>query len=174
MAEYEGIKIRGISNHKFIITFHSEQDMQLQNYLYEWFKEIKTCNNRELIQPRLAWIHFDGFPISVWSRESWNKIVGEWGTIISNCNGLNHSQMFQKNMVCIETRKVHDIDETIKILIGTEVYWIRIKEAKACFSKAEGIGQSHYKRAYSGDKLRCWNTRRFICGDGRTTVYPGF
>ncbi|KAK1397381.1 hypothetical protein POM88_007244 [Heracleum sosnowskyi] len=137
LSGFEGVQVRGISHDKFILTFLLPVDKQNIGWLHKWFKEIKDFNNHDLVQPRLAWIHCDGLPISTWTRASWEKIIGDWGTLISDCNRVTPCNMFQKNMVCIETERVLHIEETFKVQIGEEGFWVKVKETKFCFDKRE-------------------------------------
>lgn len=77
--------IRGITQKKFIITLESKGDLNSKNkeMLEEWFTEIKVWDHRELVQPRLAWIHCQGLPLSAWNEGNLQAIVQQWGQIAS-------------------------------------------------------------------------------------------
>lgn len=95
----------------------------------EWFNTVNKWNHLDLIQPRLAWVHCDGLPLSFWNEENISKITEDWGHLVSGGSTPLICNMYSKKILCIATSKVSLIDETIKITVDKVGYWIRLKEA---------------------------------------------
>lgn len=158
LAGYTWIWVRGISHRKFVITYPSidEKIDMGENFLKDWFLEVKQWNHLDLIRPRLAWVHCEGLPISAWNEENLSMITEEWGQLVSSSHIPLICNMYQKKMICISTSKVLQIDETVKVVIQNVGYWIRLKEAHTCFD-SRNIPTSQrqeisLQEASSGDK----------------------
>lgn len=135
-----GFYIRGITQKKCIITLPSLENLNNENkkILEEWFVEIRDSNHRELVHPRLAWIHCKGLPISAWNQGNLQAIFQDWGQVVSAPFVPLICNMYQKEMVAIYTLKVLEIDETIKVWIQGKGYWLRIKKSHSFFENREG------------------------------------
>lgn len=99
------------------------------DFLREWFNTISEWNHLDLVQPRLAWVHYDGLPLSIWNENNLSKLTEDWGRLVSGGSVPLICNMFEKKMLCIATSKVTQIDETIKVTIDRVGHWIRLKEA---------------------------------------------
>lgn len=77
LSGLRGITIRGITNSTFIITFLNSAEMHntYKKILSHWFKEIKNWNHDDLVQPRIAWLHCEGLPLSVWNEDNLKILV---------------------------------------------------------------------------------------------------
>lgn len=131
MARWNQIRVRGITTTRFILSFMTTDDMKNMDkgLLQEWFYEIKNWNNIDLIQPRTAWVHCEGLPISAWTDENLKKIFEDWGKVISSSHVPMVCNMYQTNMVAVSTFKVFKIEETINVMIQNVGYWLKIREA---------------------------------------------
>lgn len=128
------IKIIGITQRKFLITFMSEEDKQdFNSLLDEWFVETWQVTQLDLVPPRLAWVYCDGLPFSMWNAENWNKILGDWGRVVNKNFCQFKCGMLQNSRICVETFQVIDIEETLKVIIGNKGYWVKIKESNICY-----------------------------------------
>lgn len=90
-------------------------------------------NHSDLVQPRLAWVFCEGLPLSAWNKQNWERILGDWGTILSGTKRVLSYNMYQMAKLCIETHKVLDIDKTINVHIENKGFWVRTKESNFCF-----------------------------------------
>lgn len=132
-------RVVGISHRKFLITFptlENKEELPLEA-LQSWFTEFLEASHGELIPPRLAWLHCEGLPLTMWNLENWEKILGDWGQILTRNFKIFKCGMIQGPMICIQTYQVRDIEETIKVLIKDKGYWIKIRESKLCFKEEE-------------------------------------
>lgn len=121
-------KLLGISHKKFLLTFHTTEDKNaVFTMLKDWFLEVRQVSHLDLIPPRLAWLNCAGLPFSLWNLENWNKILGDWGYVITRNFKNLKCGMLQTPRICIQTNQVRDIEETIKIVVENKTYWIKIK-----------------------------------------------
>lgn len=132
------VSIKGISHVKFLITFEDvEMKQKGIDFLRFLFINLKEAILLDSIVPRIAWIYVDGLPIFSWNREIWKRIIGDWGHIISGSEIKSQDGMFFNPKICIQTYKVIEIDETIKVTIKGLGYWVRIEELTHCFDSKE-------------------------------------
>lgn len=73
--------------------------------------------------------------------ENWEKLIGDWGRILTKNFKTLKCGMISTPKVCIQTYQVRDIEETTKVMIDNRGYWIKLKESKVCFKAAKTISQ---------------------------------
>nr|GFA80377.1 DIE2/ALG10 family [Tanacetum cinerariifolium] len=71
----------------------------------------------------------EGLPIKMLTRNTFDKIVSSWGELINVEDHVNVSLSYKK--LCVKTRNNVIINDTIKIIVKGQVYWIRVKELEA-------------------------------------------
>lgn len=78
--------VRGISHNKFLLTFqrHQEKEECDRSSLCNFFKTIKEVTHRDLIVPRIAWVWREGLPIIAWNKETWQRIIEDWGYLLND------------------------------------------------------------------------------------------
>lgn len=128
------LTIRGLADKKFLISFISHDDKELDTSgISDLFLDIKVVEDCDLIVPRTTWIICDGLPLSVWNKETWELILADWGSLVTDFSDMSELATMTNGRVCIETHKVIPIDETIKVVINGLGYWVRIKETNLVF-----------------------------------------
>lgn len=148
------IKLIGITHIKFLVTFPTEEDRRetQERVLRTWFKETKKAIHLDMVPPRIAWVYCNGLPYSLWNLENWKKIMGDWGQILTRKFKIFNCGMIQTPRICIQTYQVRDIDETVKVLVDSKGYWVKIRESKVCVDTAEMIMQHGRKTSYDAEK----------------------
>lgn len=128
--DFYNIQVRGISHRKFLLTFADEDEVNNANMqeLLKVFTSVKQVNYIDLVVPRIAWVWCDGLPILAWNKETWKKLVGDWGYLLTEHTKPLQNAMFQGLRLCVSTNKVDKIDETLKVMIEDKGFWIRMKE----------------------------------------------
>lgn len=102
------ISIRGIPHFKFLITFRSEDmiDMIDNTFLKTIFVKMRNVQPTDLIVPRITWLICDGLPVVAWNDETIRNLIGEWGYLISKNKQIIVNKSFFNPKICIATMKV--------------------------------------------------------------------
>lgn len=61
--------------------------------VYRDIKEMDHCN---LLQQGLAWVYCDALLISADNKPYWNKILSDWGTVLSGARSFTQVQHVPK------------------------------------------------------------------------------
>ncbi|GKA87783.1 cytochrome P450 [Tanacetum coccineum] len=95
------------------------------------FKSIKPWSNKIHIHDRVTWVSISGFPLHLWNTNVFFAIAETWGEfqIPEECSArqFNHSV----GKVCILTKRMDFIRESVLALIG-------IEKLAICVSKFDG------------------------------------
>nr|GEZ57332.1 RNA-directed DNA polymerase, eukaryota, reverse transcriptase zinc-binding domain protein [Tanacetum cinerariifolium] len=75
---------------------------------------------------RIVWIDVEGIPLRAWSKTTFNKIVRKWGELVfmDDSNSANKYSL----RICVKTTFSHLIAESLKVIIKSKVYMVRVKE----------------------------------------------
>lgn len=123
---------------KFLFSITKQDNMgstdEIWRTVEELFDSITSVTHMDLIVPRITWVRCHGIPCGAWNEENWKLIASEWGTLVEGPIGIGEESIFKGPNICIATRKVVEIDETFKIMIGDEGYWVRAKESRCIFA----------------------------------------
>ncbi|GKB90180.1 RNA-directed DNA polymerase, eukaryota, partial [Tanacetum coccineum] len=91
-----------------------------------WFAQLIQASNSFCIDERVSWIDIEGLPLKAWTKNTFNRITSKWGELLyldEQVEGYFHSKR-----VCVKTKLVDNICESIKIIIQGKTYWVRAKE----------------------------------------------
>nr|GEU52221.1 hypothetical protein [Tanacetum cinerariifolium] len=94
-----------------------------------WFIELLPATNSFVSNVHLVWISVEGSPIKSWTSNTFAKIVSRWG-VFSDVDIADDSSL-PFNRLCVVTKPHIIINDTIKVIIKGQAYWIRIKELEA-------------------------------------------
>uniref|UniRef100_A0A166CS71 RRM domain-containing protein n=1 Tax=Daucus carota subsp. sativus TaxID=79200 RepID=A0A166CS71_DAUCS len=137
------IQVRHLSDKTFLISYILDEDKDLEiDGIKDMFTSFKKVEDSDLVLPRTTWILCDGLPLSAWNKETWELILGDWGSLVSTFP--ENMEMFNKHnrMVCITTWKVIPIEETLKVMVRGLGYWVKIKETNIVVW-GHDLGQRH-------------------------------
>ncbi|GJS86122.1 RNA-directed DNA polymerase, eukaryota [Tanacetum coccineum] len=70
--------------------------------------------------------YLGGIPIKLWTSNSFKKIASKWGLYLNEEMTEEHS--YHSKRLCILTKRLENIYETVKITYQGKIYWIRAKE----------------------------------------------
>ncbi|GJU83109.1 hypothetical protein Tco_1285474 [Tanacetum coccineum] len=94
-----------------------------------WLIELLPATNSFVSKVRLVWIYVEGLPIKSWTSNTFAKIVSPWG-VLSDVDVADDSSLPFKRL-CVVTKPHIIINDTIKVIIKGQAYWIRVKELEA-------------------------------------------
>nr|GEU35933.1 RNA-directed DNA polymerase, eukaryota, reverse transcriptase zinc-binding domain protein [Tanacetum cinerariifolium] len=106
------------------------KDINVMSNLYrilsnEGFKNVKLSYLGGII----VWISVEGLLIRAHTRNTFTKVVSQWGECIDVEDNENLSLPFKR--LCLKTKPYVIINDKIKIIMKGQIYWIQIKELDA-------------------------------------------
>lgn len=127
---YEKILVKGLSSHKFLLTFIKEEDfLKLDMQLLELgFLNCRKVSMEDLIVPRRAWIECVGLPILAWSLDTFSILSEEWGKVIGISDMLDEDLRFKNPVWCINTNIVEPLFRQTKIRLLNQEFLVQLKE----------------------------------------------
>lgn len=127
---YEKILVKGLSSHKFLLTFIKEEDfLKLDMQLLELgFLNCRKVSMEDLIVPRRAWIECVGLPILAWSLDTFSILSEEWGKVIGISDMLDEDLRFKNPVWCINTNIVEPLFRQTKIRLLNQEFSVQLKE----------------------------------------------
>ncbi|GJV53563.1 RNA-directed DNA polymerase, eukaryota, reverse transcriptase zinc-binding domain protein [Tanacetum coccineum] len=126
---FDYINLKYLGGFWVLIEFKSEDSKQKFNSKMgtgSWFSQLIQASNSFCIDERVSWIDIEGIPLKAWSKNTFNRITSKWGEVLyldEQEEGYLHSKR-----VCVKTKLVDIICESVKIIIQGKTYWIRAKE----------------------------------------------
>ncbi|GJW49971.1 RNA-directed DNA polymerase, eukaryota [Tanacetum coccineum] len=91
-----------------------------------WFTQIVQSTVDFTVDGRIVWVDVEGIPIKLWTSNSFKKIASKWGLYLNEEMTEEHS--YHSKRLCILTKRLENIYETVKITYQGKIYWIRAKE----------------------------------------------
>ncbi|GJV96565.1 RNA-directed DNA polymerase, eukaryota [Tanacetum coccineum] len=126
---FESINLKYLGGFWVLIEFKSEDSKKKFNSKMgngSWFAQLIQASNSFCIDERVSWIDIEGLPLKAWTKNTFNRITSKWGELLyldEQVEGYFHSKR-----VCVKTKLVDNICESVKIIIQGKTYWVRAKE----------------------------------------------
>ncbi|TYJ31650.1 hypothetical protein E1A91_A06G213400v1, partial [Gossypium mustelinum] len=95
-------------------------------YLKECFISIEPWSEKRFISERVTWIEVAGIPLHCWNYETFKRVAGLWGKLISMGESWNRTVNFEKMEMMISVNKPSLIDELVFMEVGNCKFPIRI------------------------------------------------
>ncbi|GJY67133.1 RNA-directed DNA polymerase, eukaryota [Tanacetum coccineum] len=94
-----------------------------------WFSELKPACNSFVSNKRIVWIFVEGLPIKAYTRNTFAKIVSQWGELTDVEDKENSILSFKR--LCLKSKPYLIINDKIKIIIKGQIDWIWVKDLEA-------------------------------------------
>jgi len=137
LVKDECSKICALSKFKFILTYHTVEQMEesLKNHekLDNWFHNVKKWDIYEVCETRRACIEVFGVPSHGWTLHNFENIASMWGKIVCLETPIEDTIPFESTKILIDSDKFHDIVGRFILHIGDVGYRILVKEASYTF-----------------------------------------
>ncbi|CAI9278348.1 unnamed protein product [Lactuca saligna] len=127
---FDNFEMRYVGGLWVLIEFTSTKACKFfmeSNAMDHWLLEKRAWDRYFAPLERKVWVDVEGLPLSVWSKESFRKIISKWGTIVHLDDNLGED--IYKNMICILSSFQTIISDVIKVRVEGVTYSIRVKEA---------------------------------------------
>ncbi|PPD67330.1 hypothetical protein GOBAR_DD35792 [Gossypium barbadense] len=122
------IGVKRIQGNYFLIEIQDKELFEILkqrewSYWKEFFIKIKPWSERLVFSERVPWIEVFGVPMNCWNYETFKRIAGKWGTLVSM--GANN---FEKVEMLISISQVKKIDEMVFLEVGDVSFLVSVRE----------------------------------------------
>ncbi|GJZ64291.1 RNA-directed DNA polymerase, eukaryota [Tanacetum coccineum] len=91
-----------------------------------WFHIMQEATQDFVSEERVVWVDIEGVPLNMWSRETFLKIRGKWGSALDIED--NSGSSFARKRICVLTKEPDSILEKFKVIYKGKVSMVRAKE----------------------------------------------
>ncbi|KAK8612898.1 hypothetical protein V6N13_093002 [Hibiscus sabdariffa] len=139
----QGFSIMRIQDPLILLMF---RDMETRTeiirwrQLLQWFDNVQEWSADLRFDSRFTWLSIDGIPIQAWSTTTFKNIAESWGSFLKLDSDTAEPQSFECGRVFIETKRMERINETIDLVVNSEIFPVLIWEI-----------EYHYRNEHSED-----------------------
>ncbi|KAK5795322.1 hypothetical protein PVK06_036583 [Gossypium arboreum] len=138
------IRIRKIQGRFFLVDIPDEELFGIlkQNdwgYLQEFFVSIEPWSKVTMVEERVAWIEVVEVPLHCWNYESFKRIAGVWGGLISLGKNLDKAS-FSSMPMLVNIMKPEEVDCLIFLEVESPRFPVRVVESG--LSKVKDVSRS--------------------------------
>ncbi|KAG8491579.1 hypothetical protein CXB51_014853 [Gossypium anomalum] len=127
------ICVKRIQGNFFLIEIQDEELLEILkqrewSYLKEFFINIEPWSERLVFSERITWIEVSGVPMHYWNYETFKRIAGKWGNLVSMGENLLGTNNFEKVEMLISISQVKKIDEIVLLEVGDVRFLVSVRE----------------------------------------------
>ncbi|KAH1091893.1 hypothetical protein J1N35_019150 [Gossypium stocksii] len=128
-----GISVKRIQCNHFLIKIPDDDlfDILKQkdwSYLKEFFIYIVPWLEKLVFSERITWIELYGVPLHCWNYETFKRIIGKWGKLVSLGENWLGVSNYEKVEMLISISQPQKLDEIVLLEVGDVRYSVNIKE----------------------------------------------
>ncbi|MBA0843292.1 hypothetical protein Goarm_000494 [Gossypium armourianum] len=127
------IIVRRIQGRHFLVEIPDEELMDLLrqtewSYLKDFFIKIEPWSEKLKIKERVTWIEVSGVPLHCWNYETFSRVAGLWGKLVSVGENLTKVHNFEKIEILISVTQSNMVDKLVGLEVGDDLFSIRVRE----------------------------------------------
>ncbi|KAH1090639.1 hypothetical protein J1N35_017896 [Gossypium stocksii] len=127
------ISVKRIQRNFFLIEIPDEELFEILkqrewSYLKEFFINIEPWSEKMVFSERVTWIEVSGVPLHYWNYETFKKIAGMWGSLVSMGENLSGVNNFEKIEMLILISQVQKIEEIVLLEVGDVRFSVCVRE----------------------------------------------
>ncbi|PPR86359.1 hypothetical protein GOBAR_AA34326 [Gossypium barbadense] len=127
------ICVKRIQGNYFLIEILDEElfDILKQrdwSYLKELFISIEPWSEKTVFSEKVTWIEISGVPVHCWNYETFKRIAGKWGTLVSMGENLSGANNFEKIDMLLSITKVQKLDEIVLLEVGDVRFSVSVRK----------------------------------------------
>ncbi|TYH31168.1 hypothetical protein ES288_A01G152400v1 [Gossypium darwinii] len=88
------------------------------SYLKEFFIHIKSWSEKIVFSKRVTWIEIFGVPMHCWNYETFKRVAGKWGTLLSMEENLSGIKNFENIEMLISITQLKKVEEVVLLEVG--------------------------------------------------------
>ncbi|KAH1063239.1 hypothetical protein J1N35_028226 [Gossypium stocksii] len=92
-----------------------------------WVK-VGRFKERLVLAERITWVEISGVPMHCWNYETFKRIAGKWGNLVSMGENLSGANNFEKVEMLISISQVKRIDEMVFLEVGDVRFLVSVRE----------------------------------------------
>ncbi|KAH1057721.1 hypothetical protein J1N35_035786 [Gossypium stocksii] len=168
------IRVKRIQGNHFLIEIPDDELFEILkqrewSYLKEFFIHIAPWSEKLVFTERVPRIELSGVPVHCWNYETFKRIAGKWGTLVSMGENWSGANNYEKVEMLISISQVQKLDEIVLLEVGEvrfpvsikEKGWSEVHKIKDSLSKKGKIqgGLLKVYRNRNRNRLLVWNRR---------------
>ncbi|KAB2083826.1 hypothetical protein ES319_A05G294400v1 [Gossypium barbadense] len=100
------------------------------SYLKDFFIKIEPWSEKLKINERVAWIEVSGVPLHCWKYETFKRVAGLWGKLVSVGENLTKVHNFKKIGLLISITQSNVVDDLVSMTVGDDLFLVRLDNRK--------------------------------------------
>ncbi|TYH18868.1 hypothetical protein ES288_A05G307200v1, partial [Gossypium darwinii] len=141
------IIVRRIQGRHFLVEIPDEELLDLLrqiewSYLKDFFIKIEPWSEKLKINERVAWIEVSGVPLHCWKYETFKRVAGLWGKLVSVGENLTKVHNFKKIGLLISITQSNVVDDLVSMTVGDDLFLVRVRERGLTELKDDSLSES--------------------------------
>ncbi|KAK5845665.1 hypothetical protein PVK06_001866 [Gossypium arboreum] len=127
------ICVKRIRGNYFLIEISDEELLDILkqrkwSYLKEFFIHIKSWSEKIVFSNRVTWIKIFGVPMHCWNYETFKRVAGKWGTLLSMEENLSRIKNFENIEMLISITQLKKVEEVVLLEVGDIKFSVSVRE----------------------------------------------
>ncbi|KAL4352001.1 hypothetical protein GQ457_06G014710 [Hibiscus cannabinus] len=128
-----GVHVMRLAGSRVLLIFYSievRQQMMDSGVLDRWFSLVVDWSAEgSALECRRVWISVFGVPVHAWSRDTFERLVSHWGSVILLEEATAEPSSFERGRVLVESSVLERIEEHLELFVEGQVFPIRLTES---------------------------------------------
>ncbi|KAL4376983.1 hypothetical protein GQ457_02G029440 [Hibiscus cannabinus] len=146
MEKVLGVHVMWLAGPRVLLIFYSievRQQMMDSGVLDRWFSLVVDWSAEgSALECRRAWISVFGVPVHAWSRDTFERLVSHWGSVILLEDATAEPSSFERGRVLVESSVLERIEERLELVVEGQVFPIRLTESDTLLRGPRVYGSS--------------------------------
>ncbi|KAL4369087.1 hypothetical protein GQ457_05G024400 [Hibiscus cannabinus] len=146
MEKVLGVHVMRLAGPRVLLIFDSievRQQMMDSGVLDRWFSLVVDWSAEgSALECRRAWISVFGVPVHAWSRDTFERLVSHWGSVILLEEATAEPSSFERGRVLVESSVLERIEERLELVVEGQVFPIRLTESDTLLRGPRVYGSS--------------------------------
>ncbi|KAL4326071.1 hypothetical protein GQ457_11G031760 [Hibiscus cannabinus] len=121
MEKVLGVHVMRLAGPRVLLIFDSievRQQMMDSGVLDRWFSLVVDWSTEgSALECRRAWISVFGVPVHAWSRDTFERLVSHWGSVILLEEATAEPSSFERGRVLVESSVLERIEERLELVV---------------------------------------------------------
>lgn len=91
------------------------------------------------MKERITWVEVSGVPLHCWNSETFKRISGIWGEVVSMGENLSGVTNFEAMEILVSVKRMEPIEDMVVLEVGDNKFSVRVKEKGWSESTENGV-----------------------------------
>ncbi|KAL4368431.1 hypothetical protein GQ457_05G036100 [Hibiscus cannabinus] len=146
MEKVLGVHVMRLAGPRVLLIFDSievRQQMMDSGVLDRWFSLVVDWSAEgSALECRRAWISVFCVPVHAWSRDTFERLVSHWGSVILLEEATAEPSSFERGRVLVESSVLERIEERLELVVEGQVFPIRLTKSDTLLRGPRVYGSS--------------------------------